>query len=119
MDIPSTVVPAGGVSLLFTTALEIFSGVESAAQFSEIDEVLRVKTEVVKVRLIIWGLSIGLDGLPEQRDDKANQQPRHRRSQILLTQRHVQRIKISEDSEKLKDGYGLIQRANKGPMIAA
>ncbi|KFZ06643.1 hypothetical protein V501_07206 [Pseudogymnoascus sp. VKM F-4519 (FW-2642)] len=55
MEVPNAVDPAGGVSLLFTTALEIFSGIESAAQFSEIDEVLRVKAEVEKVRLIIWG----------------------------------------------------------------
>jgi hypothetical protein len=62
MEVPSAVVPAGGISLLFTTALEIFSGVESAAQFSRIDEVLQVKTEVEKVRLIVWGQSVGLDG---------------------------------------------------------
>ncbi|OBT72270.1 hypothetical protein VF21_07961 [Pseudogymnoascus sp. 05NY08] len=111
----TALIPAGGVSLLFTTALEIFSGVESAAQFSEIDEVLRVKTEVEKVRLIIWGQSVGLDGSPEQRDEALNVALGEEYLRTAVSGLLVCFIKIFEDSEKLKDRYGLVQLVNKGP----
>lgn len=116
MEVPNAADHAGGVSLLFTTAPQIFSDIQSAAQFSEIDEVQRVKTEVEKVRLIIWGQSVGLDGSPEKRDDALNvalggEYLRTAVSGLLLNCF----IKIFEDSEKLKDRYGLVQRVNQGP----
>ncbi len=101
MKVPSTTVPAAGVSLLFTTALGIFDGVRSAAQFSATDEVLRVKIELEKVRLIIWGQSVGLNGSPEQRDDALNVALGEEYLRTAVSGLLVCLNKIFEDSGKL------------------
>lgn len=113
MEVPNAAVPAAGVSLLFTTALGIFDGVRSAAQFSATDEVLRVKIELEKVRLIIWGQSVGLDGSPEQRDDALNVALGEEYLRTAVSGLLVCFNKIFKDSEKLKDRYGLVQRVNR------
>ncbi|OBT67348.1 hypothetical protein VE03_03016 [Pseudogymnoascus sp. 23342-1-I1] len=100
--------------VLFTTTLGIFDGVRSAAQFSATDEVLRVKIEVEKVRLIIWGQSIGLNGSPEQRDDALNVALGEEYLRTAVPGLLVCFNKLFEDSEKLKDRYGLVQRVNQG-----
>lgn len=92
-----------------------FSGVESAAQFSLIDEVRRVKTEVEKVRLITWVQSVGLDGSPEQRDDALSVALGEEYLRTAVSGLLVCFLKNFEDSEKLKDRYGLVQRVDHGP----
>lgn len=115
MEAAGAVVPAAGVSLLFTTALEIFDGVESAAEFSATDEVLRVKIEVEKVRLIIWGQSVWLDGSAEQRDDALNVALGVEYLRMAMSGLLICFIKIFEDSKILRDKYRFAQRANHGP----
>jgi len=61
------------VADLFTNALEVFDYVQSAAAFDTTHEVLKVRIEVEKLRLLIWRQSIGLDGSADQRDNAMNE----------------------------------------------
>jgi hypothetical protein len=119
MDIAGTVIAVAGVAGLFSTALEILDYVQSAAAFGTTHEVLQVKIEVEKVRLLIWGQSIGLGGSADQRDDAANEALDREYLRTAVAGLLACFVKIFEDSEKLRDRYGLVQRVDPGTGAGA
>ncbi|RPA89062.1 hypothetical protein L873DRAFT_1723561, partial [Choiromyces venosus 120613-1] len=114
MEVAGTVIAVASVVGLFSAALEIFDYVQSATAFGPTHEVLQIKIEVEKVRLLIWGQSIGLDGSADQRDDAVNEALDREYLRTAVAGLLVCFVKIFEDSEKLRDRYGLVQRVDPG-----
>jgi len=114
MEVAGTVLAVTGIVGLFNTALEVFDYVQSAAAFGTTHEVLQVKIEVEKVRLLIWGQSIGMDGSADQRDDAVNEALDREYLRTAVAGLLVCFVKIFEDSEKLRDRYGLVLRVDPG-----
>ncbi|PWW72110.1 hypothetical protein C7212DRAFT_230471, partial [Tuber magnatum] len=114
MEVASTVITTAGVVGLFNTALEVFDYVQSAAAFGSTHEVLQVKIEVEKVRLLIWGQWIGLDGSADQRGDAVNEVLDREYLKTAVAGLLVCFVKILEDSEGLRDRYGLVPRVDPG-----
>lgn len=114
MEVAGTVLAVTGIVGLFNTALEVFDYVQSAAAFGTTHEVLQVKIGVEKVRLLIWGQLIGMDGSADQRDDAVNESLDREYLRTAVAGLLVCFVKIFEDSEKLRDRYGLVQRVVPG-----
>ncbi|KAH6626043.1 prion-inhibition and propagation-domain-containing protein [Chaetomium sp. MPI-SDFR-AT-0129] len=62
-----------GVAALWQTAVTIYELVDSSRQYGMDYEILNVKFEVERVRLVCWGDAVGLKSLVVSRD--SNQQP--------------------------------------------
>jgi len=103
--IAGTVLGVAGLAGLFSTCVEVIQDFSSATSFGTELGVLQVKMEVEKVRLLIWGQSLGIgDG-----DAVVDQALEREFVQSAAASLLVCFVKIFEDSENLRKKYGLIQ----------
>ena len=109
--LPEKMVPVEPVSLsiaiatLFTTCIECFEYFKAAKRFEQHFEVLLVKLEYQKERLLVWGDLAGVCN-EKQHDVKSISESEHKRQD--LTKRCLDNIhRLFKDTETLKTKYGV------------
>ena len=103
MDIVGFVI---GVVTAWETAVHVFEIIDSGKKYGMDYEVLRVKLEVERIRLMIWGEAVGLSEVERGRpspDPRLNRE--QVRSVVLRLLGCIQQV--FEHSERLQDRYGL------------
>lgn len=98
-----------GVVALWKTCVDVFDVIDSGRSYGMDYELLRVKLEVERIRLVTWGDMIGLDGensttRPDTRPDTRLQQSNVNETvmRLLGCIQH-----IFDNSERLQSNYGL------------
>lgn len=103
MDVTSFVI---GVVTAWQTCVQVFEIIDSGKKYGMDYEVLRVKLEVERIRLLVWGEAVGLSEV-----ERGNPSPDARlnreevRTVVLRLLGCIQNI--FEHSERLQDRYGL------------
>ena len=103
MDVTSFVI---GVVTAWQTCVQVFEIIDSGKKYGMDYEVLRVKLEVERIRLLVWGEAVGLSEI-----ERGNPSPDARlnreevRTVVLRLLGCIQNI--FEHSERLQDRYGL------------
>ena len=103
MDIAGFVI---GVVTAWETAVQVFEIVDSGKKYGMDYEVLRVKLEVERIRLMVWGDAVGLSEVERGRpspDPRLNRE--EVRTVVLRLLGCIQHV--FEHSERLQDRYGL------------
>lgn len=95
-----------GVLALWKNCVAVFDMIDSSRRYGMDYEVLCVKLEVERVRLLCWGDAVGLNG---GRDDQQSAEVRFSRIEVKMA---VVRLlgciqQVFEDSERLQESYGL------------
>lgn len=112
--IASTVISVASLAALFSTCLDALDTISAIARYGIDHEILQVKVEVEKVRLLLWGQAVGLAG--DVADiDKALEREYVRNAVASLL---VCFVKFLEDTERLRDEYGLIEQSVNARMDA-
>ena len=95
-----------GIISLWKTCVEIFDVVDSGRKHGMDYEILRVKLEVERIRLVTWGDAVGLSKVEHDRPSlhaRLNQD--HIRDAVLRLLGCIQHV--FENAERLQDSYGL------------
>ncbi|AEO62104.1 hypothetical protein MYCTH_2071996, partial [Thermothelomyces thermophilus ATCC 42464] len=115
-----------GVAAMWQTAVAVYDLVDSSRQFGMDYEILNVKFEVERVRLICWGDAVGLKSLIVSRDSNephaSNQvsnpkpDPRLNREEIRVAVIRVLGCiqQAFEDTSRLQERYGLQPASGPG-----
>lgn len=118
MEIAGTALGVVALAGLFNTCLETLDILHSAATYGVRRERLAIKIEVEKIRLMIWGESVGISDLgdnPDEDDledvDDGLKRPRLRSAIMGLL---VSFATILEDVESLGKEYGLAPDPSSG-----
>ncbi|KAJ6286662.1 prion-inhibition and propagation-domain-containing protein [Bipolaris maydis] len=94
-----------GVVALWKTCVEVFEVVDSGRSYGMEYELLRVKLEVERIRLVTWGDTIGLDG------ENSTTRPDTRLQQSNVNETVMRLLgciqHIFDNSERLQSNYGL------------
>ena len=95
-----------GVMAMWNTCVEVFDIVDSGKKYGMDYEILRVKLEVERIRLLTWGDAVGLC---EVREGRPSPNARFNRNDIHGT---VMRLlgciqHVFENTERLHESYGL------------
>lgn len=111
--IASTVISVASLASLFGTCITTLDTISSVVRFGVSHEILQVKIEIEKVRLLIWGQAVGLnDDLGDIDGAFERQYVRHAVASLLVCF-----TKFLEDTEQLRESYGLIESpANTDPL---
>lgn len=71
MEIASTAISVIGLASLFSTCIETLDTLSSAARYGINREILQTRIEVERLRLIVWGESVGLAEInPESKENE-------------------------------------------------
>ncbi|OBT62208.1 hypothetical protein VE03_08056 [Pseudogymnoascus sp. 23342-1-I1] len=70
MEIASTAIGVVGLASLYSACIGTLDAISSAARYGINREILQTKIEVERIRLMVWGESIGLSEIDFQRPDK-------------------------------------------------
>ncbi|KAJ3566753.1 hypothetical protein NP233_g6809 [Leucocoprinus birnbaumii] len=100
MDVTGLVI---GVVALWETCVQVFEVINFSRQYGMDYEILSIKLEVERVRLLTWGQAVGLSGVANDADKRLNDTQIHSAVVKLLGCIH----RIFEDSERLQSKYGL------------
>jgi hypothetical protein len=103
MDVAGLVL---GVVSVWSTCVEVFELVDSGKKYGLDYELLRVKLEVERIRLLAWGEAVGLSEVENGRpspDARFNQE--NVRNTVLRVLGCIQHM--FEHTEKLQENYGL------------
>ncbi len=96
-----------GVVSLWKTCVEIFEVIDSGRKYGMEHEILRVKLEVERIRLVTWGGAVGLSevehGRPSPHSARLNQDDV--RAAVLGLLGCIQHV--FENTKRLQDSYGL------------
>src|SRR6266576_365742 len=96
-----------GVVSLWKTCVEIFEVIDSGRKYGMEHEILRVKLEVERIRLVTWGGAVGLSevehGRPSPHSARLNQDDV--RAAVLRLLGCIQHV--FENTKRLQDSYGL------------
>jgi len=95
-----------GVVTAWETCIQVFEIVDSGKEYGMDYEVLRVKLEVERIRLLVWGEAVGLSEVEKGKpspDTRLNREDV--RTVVLRLLGCIQ--KVFEHSERLQDRYGL------------
>ncbi|KAK0654909.1 prion-inhibition and propagation-domain-containing protein [Cercophora newfieldiana] len=109
-----------GVAALWKTCVQIYEIVDSSRQYGMESEILSVKFEVERVRLICWGDAVGLQSLVS--NDPASATASDPRLQRVEIRTAVVRLlgciqQAFEDTSRLQERYGL-QPSTASPVTA-
>ncbi|KAJ3571326.1 hypothetical protein NP233_g3826 [Leucocoprinus birnbaumii] len=92
-----------GVVTLWETCVQVFEVINFSRQYGMDYEILSIKLEVERVRLLSWGQAVGLSGIGNDADIRLNNTQIHSAVVKLLGCVH----RIFEDSGRLQSKYGL------------
>lgn len=92
-----------GIAALWESCVQVFEVVNFSRQYGMDYEILSIKLEVERVRLLSWGHAVGLDDDPGSTDARLTKTEVHRAVVRLLG--CIQHV--FEDSERLQNTYGL------------
>jgi len=92
-----------GIAALWESCIQVFEVVNFTRQYGMDYEILSIKLEVERVRLLSWGHAVGLDNDVNGRDARLTNTEVHRAVVRLLG--CIQHV--FEDSERLQNTYGL------------
>ena len=95
-----------GVITAWQTCVQVFEIIDSGKKYGMDYEVLRVKLEVERIRLLVWGEAVGLN---EAEQGKPSPDTRLNREELrIVVFRLLGCIQhVLEHSERLQDRYGL------------
>ncbi|EUC27059.1 hypothetical protein COCCADRAFT_42093 [Bipolaris zeicola 26-R-13] len=94
-----------GVVALWKTCVEVFEVVDSGRSYGIDYELLRVKLEVERIRLVTWGDTIGLDRENSTTQPDTRLQQSHVNETVMRLLGCIQHI--FDNSERLQSKYGL------------
>lgn len=96
---------AFGVLALWTSCVQVFETIDSTRNYGMDHELLRVKLEVERIRLVNWGNAVGLGDATETSTPDARLEREDIRNAVIRVLGYIQHI--FENSEKLQSDYGL------------
>jgi hypothetical protein len=92
-----------GIAALWESCVQVFEVVNFSRQYGMDYEILSIKLEVERVRLLSWGHAVGLDDDPGSTDARLTKSEVH--SAVVRLLGCIQHV--FEDSERLQNTYGL------------
>ncbi|KFY47226.1 hypothetical protein V494_00090 [Pseudogymnoascus sp. VKM F-4513 (FW-928)] len=119
MEIASAAIGVVGLAGLYSTCIGTLDALSSAARYGINREILQTKIEVERIRLMVWGESVGLSEIDFQRPDKNTNE-----DDLAVLDESLQRTALRtavaglltciantfEDVEALQKRYGLAIR---------
>ncbi|TQN72551.1 Heterokaryon incompatibility protein S, partial [Colletotrichum shisoi] len=128
MEIAATAVGVLGLVGLYSTCIEMLDALSSAARYGIGRELLQTKIEVERVRLMIWGDSVGLANIdlfagkkePTEDDLAAVDEGLQRRAlRDAVAGLLTCFLRTFEDVEDLQKRYGLVPQGDQDSSVAA
>ena len=92
-----------GIAALWESCIQVFEVVNFSRQYGMDYEILSIKLEVERVRLLSWGHAVGLDNDVSRTDARLTNKEVH--SAVVRLLGCIQHV--FEDSERLQNTYGL------------
>ncbi|KAL1702177.1 prion-inhibition and propagation-domain-containing protein [Schizophyllum commune] len=124
MEVAGLVIGATSILALWETCVQVFDIVVSGQNYGMDSEIARVKLEVERVRLLMWGQAVGLSNVRLPEEGVTSPGPCHPRLGRPEVTDAVMRIlgcihHLFKDTDALQRRYGLQRTSERSSALAA
>ncbi|KAL1659760.1 prion-inhibition and propagation-domain-containing protein [Schizophyllum commune] len=123
MEVAGLVIGATSILALWETCVQVFDIVVSGQHYGMDSEIARVKLEVERVRLLMWGQAVGLSSVRLPEEGVPSPSPCHPRLGRPEVTDAVMRIlgcihHLFKDTDALQRRYGLLRTSERSSVSA-